>query len=82
MSVYVIADLHLSTNQQTNKSMEKFGSRWQNYTERLSKNWRAVIRDEDTVIIPGDISWALKLEEAYDDLSFLESLPGKKLIGK
>ncbi len=82
MSVYVIADLHLSINEQTNKSMEKFGARWQNYTEKLSKNWRAVITDNDTVVIPGDISWALRLEEAREDLAFLDSLPGKKLIGK
>ncbi len=82
MSVYVIADLHLSTNEQTNKSMEKFGSRWQNYTEKINKNWRAVITDDDTVVIPGDISWALRLEEAREDLAFLDSLPGKKLIGK
>jgi predicted phosphohydrolase len=62
--------------------MEKFGSRWQNYTEKINKNWRAVITDDDTVVIPGDISWALRLEEAREDLAFLNSLPGKKLIGK
>ena len=50
--------------------------------QKIQKNWRAVITDQDTVIIPGDISWALKLEDAAEDLCFLDSLPGKKLIGK
>ncbi len=82
MSVFVIGDLHLSTNQATNKSMEKFGRRWLGYTEKLRRNWEAVVTPEDTVVIPGDISWAMKLEEALSDFRFLESLPGKKLIGK
>ena len=80
MSVFVIADLHLSSD--GSKSMEKFGSRWTGYMQKLEKNWRAVITDADTVIIPGDISWSLKLEDAVDDLRFLDSLPGSKLIGK
>ncbi|MDY5941350.1 MAG: metallophosphoesterase [Eubacteriales bacterium] len=82
MSVFVIADLHLSTNRITNKSMEVFGKRWTGYTEKLQKNWKAVVSEEDTVIIPGDISWALTPEEALPDLLFLNALPGKKLIGK
>ena len=82
MSVFTIADLHLSTNAATDKSMEVFGKRWTDYTAKLVNNWRAVISDGDTVIIPGDISWALKLEEARSDLALLNSLPGKKLIGK
>lgn len=80
MSLYVIADLHLSTN--TNKSMEVFGSRWQNYTHRLKNNWNALIEDDDTVIIPGDISWGLTLQDAIPDLKFLDDLKGKKVIGK
>lgn len=82
MSLYVISDLHLSTNEATNKSMEKFGSRWQGYTEKLNKNWRAIINDDDTVVIPGDISWAMTLEESKSDFLFLDSLPGTKIIGK
>ena len=82
MSVFTIADLHLSTNAATDKSMEVFGKRWTDYVQKLEKNWRAVVSDGDTVIIPGDISWALKLDEARCDLEFLNSLPGKKLIGK
>ena len=62
--------------------MEVFGRRWQSYTEKLEKNWRAVIGENDTVIIPGDISWALTPDEAVADFQFLDALPGKKLIGK
>ena len=80
MSLFVIADLHLSSD--GSKSMEIFGSRWADYMNKLRKNWSAVVSPEDTVIVPGDISWGLKLEDARDDLLFLESLPGQKLIGK
>ena len=80
MSLYVMADLHLSSDGK--KSMEIFGPRWSDYMNKIRRNWTAVITDEDTVIVPGDISWALKLEDARDDLLFLDSLPGKKLIGK
>ena len=82
MSLFVISDLHLSTGEKTNKSMEVFGSRWAGYVNKLEKNWRAVITDNDDVVVAGDISWALKLEEAESDLKFLDSLPGTKYIGK
>ncbi len=80
MSLFVIADLHLSSD--GSKSMEKFGSRWMGYTDKLARNWKAAIKETDTVIIPGDISWSLKLEDSLSDLRFLDSLPGIKLIGK
>lgn len=82
MSLYTIADLHLSTFDETNKSMEVFGKSWADYMTRIENNWRHLITDEDTVIIPGDISWALSLEEAESDLKFIDSLPGKKILGK
>ncbi len=82
MSLYTIADLHLSTLDETNKSMEIFGNRWNSYMQRLESNWRHLITENDTVVIPGDISWALSLEEATSDLKFLDSLPGKKILGK
>ncbi|MBO5879948.1 MAG: metallophosphoesterase [Clostridia bacterium] len=82
MSVFAIADLHLSTLEKTNKSMEVFGLRWAAYTERLKNNWTHLVTDDDTVIIPGDISWALSLDEAISDLKFIDSLPGKKILGK
>jgi len=82
MSVYAIGDLHLSLSPDVDKPMDEFGPRWFNHTERLEENWRRIITEEDTVIIPGDISWGLKLEEAKYDLDWLESLPGKKAVFK
>ncbi len=82
MAVFAISDLHLSTADETNKSMEVFGRRWSDYTERLRRAWTAVVSDGDTVVIPGDISWATSLSEALSDLRFLEALPGKKILGK
>ena len=80
MSVYTIADLHLS--ELTNKPMDKFGHRWTDHTEKLKKRWAAVIDKNDTVVIPGDVSWGMSLEEAAEDFRLIDSLPGKKLIGK
>lgn len=82
MAIFVLSDLHLSTSDKTNKSMEVFGNRWQDYISKIEKNWNAVVSPDDTVIVPGDISWAMKLEDSYADLSFLDRLNGKKLLGK
>ena len=82
MSIFAISDLHLSTLHSTNKSMEVFGRRWTGYLDKLKSNWQSLVAESDTVIIPGDISWALTLDEATSDLSFLNSLPGKKILGK
>lgn len=81
MALFVLSDPHLAISK-AGKSMEAFGSRWQDYILRLEKNWRAVVSDGDTVVLPGDISWAMTLEEAREDLAFLDALPGQKLIGK
>jgi predicted phosphohydrolase len=62
--------------------MEIFGERWQNYTSRLKNNWNNIVGNDDTVIIPGDISWGISLDEALPDLKFLDSLNGRKIIGK
>ena len=62
--------------------MEKFGKRWLGYTEKIRKNWEAVVAPKDTVVIPGDISWAMKLEDSLEDFKFLDALPGKKIILK
>ena len=80
MSLYTIADLHLSLS--VNKPMGIFGSRWQDHVAKIEKYWRAVVTEDDTVIVPGDISWAIDSEEAKLDFEFINSLPGKKLIGK
>lgn len=78
--IYAISDLHLSLG--TNKPMHIFGARWQNHAEKLKSRWSALVSPEDTVIVPGDISWALSFPDARADFQFIESLPGKKLIGK
>lgn len=80
MALYSISDLHLSLS--VPKPMDVFGHRWQGYTEKIEKAWRAVVTENDTVVIPGDISWAMRLPEALEDFKFIASLPGKKLLGK
>ncbi len=79
MSLFAIADTHLSLG--ADKPMDIFGG-WQDYVQRLETNWRKLITDNDTVVIAGDISWAMKLEYALEDFRFLDSLPGQKLIFK
>lgn len=79
MSLFAIADLHLSLG--GDKPMDLFEG-WQGYTEKLNKNWNAIVKEEDTVVIAGDISWAMKLEDTEKDFAFIQSLPGKKLILK
>ncbi len=79
MAVFAIGDTHLSLG--ADKPMDIFGG-WQDYMDRLSKNWIRVVSADDTVVIPGDISWALNLEDTLDDLRFIDSLPGTKIIGK
>ncbi len=82
MALYVISDLHLSTAQETDKSMEVFGGRWDGYVDRLRANWEKLIGKNDTVVIPGDVSWGLTADEALSDLLFLDSLPGHKILLK
>lgn len=80
MAVYTIADLHLA--HAVNKPMAKFGHRWTGHTEKIAKRWRALVEDGDTVVVPGDISWAMTLEEAKEDLRFIDRLPGRKLLSR
>lgn len=80
MSVFTIADLHLSHS--TNKPMDIFGARWENHTERLFENWQSVVKPEDTVIIAGDISWGMRTEDTLADFEFIQKLNGKKIIAK
>lgn len=82
MSIFVISDLHLSTLDTTNKSMEVFGSRWDSYMQRIKANWQRLVTESDTVVIPGDVSWALSLDEAISDMKFIDALPGRKLLLK
>lgn len=82
MSIYVIGDLHLSFDPAVDKPMDVFGDSWIDHWRRLEENWRRKITDGDTVIIAGDISWALKLDEALADLAWIDGLPGEKVILK
>ena len=78
MSIYAISDLHLSFN--TNKPMDIFG--WNDYEEKISQDWRTNVKEEDLVLLPGDFSWEMKLENTYKDFQFINNLPGKKLLLK
>lgn len=80
MSLFVIADTHLSLKDP--KPMDIFGSRWSSHHEKLASIWKNTVGENDTVVIAGDISWAMTLEKARDDLLFLEALPGKKILFK
>ena len=79
MALYAIADPHLSFG--TDKPMDVF-SGWSNYTERIRQQWQRLVTPHDTVVIGGDISWAMKLTETEKDFRFLEELNGKKLLLK
>ena len=80
MSIYAIADLHLSFSAE--KPMDIYGGQWINHTEKVKNNWEAVITEEDTIIIPGDTSWALQFDDAVVDLKWISELPGKKVLIK
>lgn len=56
--------------------------RWENHWAKLSAEWCALVKEEDTVVIPGDISWGSSFDEALPDLEFINNLPGRKIIGK
>jgi predicted phosphohydrolase len=62
--------------------MDVFGDRWYNHVERIKESWCSTINESDTVIVPGDISWGLKLEDAVYDLDWIDSLPGRKILIK
>lgn len=79
MSLYAIADLHLSLG--TDKPMDSFPG-WNRYVSRLEENWRRLVEPEDTVVIAGDISWGMTLKQAAADFAFLHQLPGRKLLLK
>lgn len=79
MSIFAISDLHLSFG--SDKPMDIFYG-WENHTEKLFANWNRLVKEDDTVVLPGDLSWALKLEETEKDFEFLKTLPGRKLLLK
>lgn len=80
MAIYTIADLHLSFN--TDKPMDIFGQNWQNYEEKIKQDWGAKVKEEDLVVLPGDFSWAMYLDETEKDFEFINELSGKKILLK
>jgi len=81
MAVWAIADLHLSFGV-PNKQMDVFGPQWKNYTDKIEQYWRSLIAPEDLVLIAGDISWAMRIEEAQPDLEWFGQLQGTKFLIK
>ena len=78
MKVFAISDLHLSVNNP--KPMDIFGPVWDGYIEKIFSEWKQKVHEDDIVLLAGDFSWAMKLEDAVDDFRLMESLPGKKII--
>ena len=82
MNLYAIGDLHLSFDERIEKPMDIFGPRWKDHYRKLEEKWRKIVTENDAVIIPGDISWGLRLDEALADLEWVHNLPGKKILTK
>lgn len=80
MRIYAIGDLHLSSDGA--KPMDIYGGQWIRHAERLKEKWERLVEDGDIVIIPGDISWALKRQDAKQDLDWISELPGEKVLVK
>lgn len=80
MAIYAISDLHLSFDQ--NKPMSVFGEIWENHVDKIKENWIKQVKEEDLVLLPGDFSWAMRLEDTFHDFSFLQELPGEKVLLK
>lgn len=75
--IYAIGDLHLDYTKK--KSMDVFGNNWENYEEKIFKNL-VQLNEDDIILIPGDISWAMQLDEAFVDLKRIDEMPGKKIL--
>jgi len=80
MKIFAIGDLHLS--HASGKPMDIFGDHWKDHHQLIEKNWKELVMVDDLVLLPGDLSWAMKLAEASLDLNWLGELPGRKIITK
>lgn len=80
MKIWAISDPHLGFGAE--KMMDIFGKHWAEHPYKMAKYWREMIAEEDAVILPGDISWAINFEELQPDFAFLNSLPGHKYLGR
>lgn len=81
MKIFAIADLHLAIST-PDKTMEAFGLSWNDYHRLIKFHWEKEVESQDLVLIPGDISWAMRFDEALIDLNWIHNLPGKKVILK
>lgn len=79
MQIWAIADLHLAKSIPA-KNMAVFGPEWEGYMDKMEASWRQLVQPDDLVLLPGDISWAMKLEEAKIDLRWIDALPGTKVM--
>jgi len=79
MSIWALADLHLAKSVPS-KDMAVFGPAWEGYMDKIETNWKACVQKDDLVLLPGDISWAMRLEEVAIDLQWIHTLPGEKLL--
>jgi len=83
MNTFAISDLHLSLRGGGLwKPMDRFGEHWKDHHLRIAEDWRARVQDDDLVLLPGDLSWALRPDGAAEDLAWLDPLPGRKVIIK
>lgn len=78
VALYAISDLHLASS--GDKPMGIFGPNWIDHQEKIKMNWIEMIKEEDTVLIAGDISWSMNVEHGIEDLNFIENLPGEKIM--
>src|ERR1041384_5096520 len=78
MKVFAIGDLHLAGG--TGKTMERFGEQWRDHDRKIFDNWQQHVHDEDLVVIAGDTSWAMKIEDALPDLARIGQMKGRKLL--
>jgi predicted phosphohydrolase len=80
MALYAISDLHLGFNE--DKPMDIFGEKWNGHPEKIKNNWIKKVNKEDTVLIAGDISWAMNSDSSTIDLEWIDELPGKKILSR
>lgn len=78
MKIFAISDLHLSGGD--TKPMDIFGAQWENHFDRISRDWKDRVSEDDIVLLPGDLSWAMKLEDAMEDIRSVAALPGRKIL--
>ncbi|MBU5454967.1 metallophosphoesterase [Caproiciproducens sp. MSJ-32] len=80
MALYAISDLHLAFT--TDKPMDIFGKKWFKHDEKIKNNWLKKVKEEDTVLIAGDVSWSMNSKESKEDLDWIDVLPGRKIVSK